>query len=77
MINPQKIDALSRKLSEALPAGGQQLAADIRIRFRSILNTALEGMDLVSREEFEVQKAVLRRSREKLEALEKRFPATK
>ncbi len=77
MIDPQKIDAISRKLSDALPAGGQQLATDMRQRFRSILSSALEGLDLVSREEFEVQKAVLRRSREKLEALEKRFPATK
>ncbi len=77
MIDPQKIDDISRKLSDALPAGGKQLATDMRQRFRNILSTALEGLDLVSREEFEVQKAVLRRSREKLEALEKRFPASK
>ncbi len=77
MIDPQKIDTISRKLADALPAGGQQIASDLRQRFRSILSTALEGMELVSREEFEVQKAVLRRSREKIEALEKRFPANK
>ncbi|MBE9548663.1 MAG: accessory factor UbiK family protein [Proteobacteria bacterium] len=73
MIDPAKIDALSRRLSDALPEGGQQVASEIRNRFRQILNQGLEGLDLVSREEFEVQKAVLLRSREKLEALEKKI----
>lgn len=73
MIDPAKIDALSRRLSDNLPEGGQQLASEIRSRFRQILNQGLEGLDLVSREEFEVQKAVLLRSREKLEALEKKL----
>lgn len=75
MIDPAKIDALSRRLSDVLPEGGQQVASEIRARFRQILNQSLEGLDLVSREEFEVQKAVLQRSREKLEALAKQLAA--
>lgn len=75
MIDPAKIDALSRRLSDALPEGGQQMASEIRNHFRQILNQGLEGLDLVSREEFEVQKAVLLRSREKLEMLEKKLAA--
>ncbi|MCF6262160.1 MAG: accessory factor UbiK family protein [Xanthomonadales bacterium] len=73
MIDPAKIDALSRRLSDVLPEGGQQVASEIRTRFRQILHQGLEGLDLVSREEFEVQKAVLQRSREKLEALAKQL----
>jgi len=75
MIDPTKIDALSRRLSDVLPDGGKQVVNDIRARFRQILSQELEGLDLVSREEFEVQKAVLLRSREKLDALEKQLAA--
>jgi hypothetical protein len=45
---------------------------DLEQNFRSVLRGGLEKLDLVTREEFEVQEAVLARTREKLEALEKR-----
>ena len=47
------------------------LRQDIEKNVRAILERGLAQMDLVTREEFEVQQAVLLRSREKLEALEK------
>ncbi len=46
---------------------------DLETNFRSVLATGLNKLDLVTREEFEVQRAVLARTREKLEALEKRL----
>lgn len=46
---------------------------DLEDNFRSVLQTGLGKLDLVTREEFEVQEAVLKRTREKLEALEKRL----
>ena len=46
---------------------------DLEENFRSVLSAGLGKLDLVTREEFEVQEAVLARTREKLEALEKRL----
>jgi ubiquinone biosynthesis accessory factor UbiK len=46
---------------------------DLEQNFQSVLRAGLGKLDLVSREEFEVQQAVLRRTREKLEALEERL----
>ena len=43
---------------------------DLEQNFRGVLKTGLERLDLVTREEFEVQQAVLQRTREKLEALQ-------
>lgn len=67
------IDALARKLAEALPAGLKSVRDDLEQNFRSVLRTGLGKLDLVSREEFEVQEAVLARTREKLELLEGRL----
>jgi hypothetical protein len=46
---------------------------DLEQNFRSVLQSSLSRLDLVTREEFEVQQAVLARTREKLEALELRL----
>ena len=43
---------------------------DLEKNFRAVLRSSLSKLDLVTREEFEVQEAVLARTREKLEALE-------
>lgn len=70
MINSRLLDELSRNVQQALPEGVDQLRDDLRRNLRAALETALARMDLVTREEFDVQRAVLARSREKLEALE-------
>lgn len=67
------IDELARKLAGALPAGIESLKEDAERNFRSVLQSALSRMQLVSREEFEVQAGVLARTREKLQALEQRL----
>ena len=63
-----KLDQLHEAISAALPAG---LAEDLRNNARAAVRSTLDRMDLVTREEFEVQERVLQRTREKLEALEK------
>jgi hypothetical protein len=75
MIDLGKIDELATRLSEALPPGAQRLREDARARFRSVLKSAFEKMDLVSREEFDIQSAVLERTRAKLEAIEQQLLA--
>ena len=72
MQDPKFFDDLSRKLADSLPAGVQALRDDVAHNLRSTLEAALTKLDLVSREEFEVQRAVLLRTRERMEALEKR-----
>ena len=67
------IDRLARTLADSLPQGVKTVRDDLEKNFRSILKTGLGRLDLVTREEFEVQEAVLRRTRAKLEALEGRL----
>lgn len=71
MVDPKILDDLSRKLAGTVPSGLQALQDDLRRNLRSALESGLAHLDLVTREEFEVQKAVLARSREKLDRLEK------
>ena len=70
MIDPKSLDALVGRIAEGLPAGFGQVHEDLRNNLRAALSAALARMDLVSREEFDVQSAVLARTREKLTALE-------
>ncbi|MCW8992652.1 MAG: accessory factor UbiK family protein, partial [Gammaproteobacteria bacterium] len=57
--------------SGALPPGASVMKEDLEKNIRSVLHAAFSKMDLVTREEFEVQAQVLQRTRERLEALEK------
>jgi len=56
-----------------VPEGLRSVREDLENNFRSVLKASLSRLDLVTREEFEVQEAVLVRTREKLEALEARL----
>jgi BMFP domain-containing protein YqiC len=67
------IDELTRRLGEAVPPGVSRAREDIETHFRAILGKAFERMDLVSREQFQAQSAVLERCRAKLDELEKRL----
>jgi BMFP domain-containing protein YqiC len=67
------IDDLARRLAAAVPPGLSALRRDLEDNFKAVLQSGLARLDLVSRQEFDVQAAVLRRTREKLEALEARL----
>ncbi|MDT8382922.1 MAG: accessory factor UbiK family protein [Gammaproteobacteria bacterium] len=71
-LDAKKLDELARGVLDRLPSGFQTLQHDMEKNLRAALQGALGKLDLVTREEFEVQSAVLQRSREKLEALEAR-----
>ena len=71
MIDLKAIDDLARKLSELVPPGLKEAGADIEKNMKATLQAGLGKLDLVTREEFEVQRAVLLRSREKIDALER------
>ncbi len=67
------IDELARRLADSLPGGLKALREDAEQNFRAVLQAGLSRLDLVTREEFDVQAAVLKRTREKLAALEARL----
>jgi BMFP domain-containing protein YqiC len=73
--DPRSIDELARKLAEAVPPGLSALANDLEQNFKAVLQAGLARLDLVTRQEFDIQSGVLRRSRERLEELEKRIAA--
>ncbi len=74
MSRPEIIEELGDRITRLLP-GAERLREDLKRNIEALLQSALARMDLVTREEFEVQKAVLARTREKLEALERRVEA--
>ncbi|MBT2745665.1 MULTISPECIES: accessory factor UbiK family protein [unclassified Lysobacter] len=71
MIDLNHIDDLARRLSSLLPPGLREGREEIQQNFKSVLQTGLSKLDLVTREEFEVQRAVLLRTREKLDELQR------
>ena len=74
-MDPRFIDDLAQKLSEAVPSGLRSLQRDLEGNFKAVLRSALARLDLVTREEFEVQSAVLARTRASLKEFEARIAA--
>lgn len=72
MFDQKSIDDIASRLANAIPPGLSNMKDDMEKNFHAILQGALGKLDLVTREEFEVQKAVLAKTRLKLETLEKR-----
>ena len=70
MLDPKILDDLSKRFAEALPPGFRQLQLDIEKNFHATLQAAFAKMDLVTREEFDVQQELLSRTRARLEHLE-------
>ena len=71
--NGPKLDELARRLADSVPGNIKSMREDMERNFKSMLQSTLARMDLVTREEFDVQLAVLARTREKLEALDARL----
>lgn len=69
MLNPKLLDEMSARVSALLAASP---AGDVEKNLRALLSSVFAKLDLVTREEFDVQREVLSRTREKLTALETR-----
>jgi BMFP domain-containing protein YqiC len=67
------LDDLAKKLAASVPEGLTHLRVDLEKNFRAVLQSGLAKLDLVTRQEFDVQAGVLKRTREKLEQLEARL----
>lgn len=74
MIDHRKLDDLMDKLVGALPDSAQHMQRDIAANMRAVLENGLRKMNLVSREEFDVQTALLTRLQERIKQLEQKIP---
>ncbi len=70
-MDPKILDDLAKKLADSVPGGLKDLQSDMEKNFHAVLQSAFNRMNLVTREEFEVQTALLERTRTKLDELAK------
>ncbi len=77
MIDAKKIEQLANQVADALPAGVKNLADNVEDKVKTIIQNKLSQLDVVSREEFDVQTQVLARTRAKLEDLESQLAEIK
>lgn len=75
MITATTVDELAQRLAAIVPTGMKEAREDLGKNFHAILQTGLGKLDLVTREEFDVQRCVLLRTREKIEQLERQLAA--
>lgn len=75
MIDPKKIEDIAKQIGNAIPPQLKQFADDVETKVKQVLQNKLADMDFVSREEFDVQRQVLLRTREKVEKLEQQLTA--
>ncbi len=75
MVKPEDIAALGQQLLGAIPQSVLDTHRDIEKNLHALLQSAFTGLELVSREEFDAQAAVLQRTRKKLDELESQLLA--
>ena len=73
MVNRDALHDLASRITSLLPDHMQQMQDDLEANIHNLLQNGLAKMNLVTREEFDVQTALLERTREKLETLEQRL----
>lgn len=73
MLDAKKIEQVVRQIKNTLPQGIRDLGEDLDKKLRATLQSQLGKLDLVSREEFDIQTQVLLRTREKMAEMEKRI----
>lgn len=73
MLDPKKLEEIAKQLADSLPSGVKNVAEEAESKMKQVLQAQLSKLDVVTREEFDIQSQVLIRTREKLEALESRL----
>ena len=75
MLDPKIFDDISKRVAGSIPPGMQSLQDDLQRNLHTALEAALGKLNLVTRDEFDIQLAVLQRTRQKLERLEEQLQA--
>lgn len=70
MINAKKIEEIAKQVTESIPPGLKNMANDFEDKAKSVLQSKLSQLDVVTREEFDVQTQVLIKTRSKIAELE-------
>jgi BMFP domain-containing protein YqiC len=73
ILNSTALDELARRLADSVPESLRSFGRDLEGNFKAVLQAQLSKLDLVSRQEFDVQATLLARTQEKLAALDKRL----
>ncbi len=72
-MNSNGLDDLARRLAESVPESMRAFGRDMESNFKAVLQSQLSKLDLVTRQDFDVQAAILERTSAKLSALEARL----
>jgi ubiquinone biosynthesis accessory factor UbiK len=72
-ISSSGLDELARRLADSVPESVRAFGRDLEGNFKAVLQAQLSKLDLVSRQEFDVQAAILERTQAKLTAMEARL----
>jgi BMFP domain-containing protein YqiC len=72
-MNSNSLDDLARRLADSVPESVRAFARDLEGNFKAVLQAQLSKLDLVSRQEFDVQAAILQRTQASLAAMEARL----
>lgn len=75
MLDPKKLEDIARQIADSVPTGVKNMAGEAEGKIKQVLQAQLSRLDLVTREEFDIQTQVLIKTREKLEAMEVRLAA--
>ncbi|MCD6670729.1 accessory factor UbiK family protein [Vibrio cholerae] len=73
MFDAKKLEQIAKQIHEAMPQPVKELGADVEQKVRQVIQGQLNKLDVVSREEFDVQTQVLLRTRQKLTELEQKM----
>lgn len=73
MLDPKKLEEIARQIQNNMPSGIKNMGEEAEKRIRAVLQAQLGKLDMVTREEFDVQTNVLLRTREKLNDLESKL----
>jgi Uncharacterized protein conserved in bacteria len=76
-MDPKKIEDIARQINESIPAGVKDLAGNIEQRVKTVLQQQLGKLDVVTREELDVQQQLLLRLRQRVDQLERELEAMK
>jgi ubiquinone biosynthesis accessory factor UbiK len=73
MFDPKKLEQVAKQIQESMPQPVKELGIDVEQKIRQVIQAQLSKLDVVNREEFDVQTQVLLRTRQKLTELEKKM----
>ncbi|SDH55254.1 hypothetical protein SAMN04488136_11952 [Vibrio xiamenensis] len=73
MFDPKKLEQIAKQIHDSMPQPVKDLGSDVDQKVRQVIQGQLNKLDVVSREEFDVQTQVLLRTRQKLTEMEKKL----